>query len=135
MCFCCTWPLRTRSRVASARKIQLRARHCRWLRVKSLERARVRMNVRGDSEMVAVSVFGLGYVGSVTAACLAKLGNQVIGVDVNPAKVTTLNAGRSPIIEAQVDELTAEGCRSGRLRATTSAQEALHASEISFISV
>jgi GDP-mannose 6-dehydrogenase len=85
--------------------------------------------------MPSVSVFGLGYVGSVTAACLASLGNRVIGVDVNPSKVEMLNSGRSPIVEARVDELVAEGKKKGTLSATTSVEEALRDSDISFISV
>ena len=85
--------------------------------------------------MPSVSVFGLGYVGSVTAACLAHLGNKVIGVDVNPSKCEMLNAGRSPIVEARMDELSAEGHKSGRLRATGDIEDALNNSDISFISV
>ena len=52
-----------------------------------------------------VSVFGIGYVGAVSAGCLAKDGNQVIAVDPNAAKVATLNAGRSPIVEPQLDRV------------------------------
>lgn len=85
--------------------------------------------------MVSVSVFGLGYVGAVTAACLAGKGHQVIGVDVNPAKCAALNEGRSPIIEAGVDELMSQGRRAGRIRATSDVAEALLASDVSFISV
>src|SRR6516164_4471694 len=60
-----------------------------------------------DMETVArsVSIFGLGYVGSVMAACLAHKGNRVVGVDVKPAKVAVLNSGRSPILERRMDEL------------------------------
>ena len=50
-----------------------------------------------------LSVFGLGYVGSVAAACMAELGHRAIGVDINPLKVDALNAGRSPIVEVGVD--------------------------------
>ena len=56
---------------------------------------------------LAISVFGLGYVGSVSAACFASLGHRVIGVDVNPAKVDMVESGRSPIIEASINELVA----------------------------
>ncbi len=83
----------------------------------------------------SVSVFGLGYVGSVTAACLAHKGCRVIGVDVNPEKVACLDAGRSPIVEARMDELAAEAHGSGRLRATTDAALAIRESDLSFICV
>lgn len=84
---------------------------------------------------VSISVFGLGYVGSVSAACFAHLGHQVTGVDVSPAKVETLGAGRSPIVEARVSELMAEGHESGRLRATADAAVAVCDSDVSFICV
>ena len=82
-----------------------------------------------------LSVFGLGYVGSVTAACMARIGHNVIGVDVNPIKVAALDGGRTPIVEAKIDELVVEGHRSRRLRATTDVAEAIANSEITFISV
>jgi len=84
---------------------------------------------------LSVSVFGLGYVGSVTAACFAHVGHQVIGVDVSSAKVQTLGAGRSPIVEARTGELLAEGYHAGRLRATTDAAVAVGESDISFVCV
>jgi len=83
----------------------------------------------------AVSVFGLGYVGSVTAACLAHKGNRVIGVDVNPDKTKKLDSGRSPILEPQLDEIIAESNKAGRLHATTNSEAAVVDTEISFISV
>ena len=52
-----------------------------------------------------ISVFGLGYVGSVSVGCLAALGHDVIGVDVNSMKVDMINAGQSPVIEAGLDDL------------------------------
>jgi GDP-mannose 6-dehydrogenase len=61
---------------------------------------------------ITVSVFGLGYVGCVSAACLASRGHRVIGVDVNPDKVASLREGRSPIVEERIAELTAEVVRS-----------------------
>jgi GDP-mannose 6-dehydrogenase len=84
---------------------------------------------------VALSVFGLGYVGSVSAACFAHLGHRVIGVDVSPAKVEALGSGRSPIVEAQVSELIAEGHQAGRLSATLDASAAVRESEVSFVCV
>jgi GDP-mannose 6-dehydrogenase len=82
-----------------------------------------------------LSVFGLGYVGSVTAACMASLGHDVIGVDINTLKVDALNAGRSPIVEARVDELVAKAYQAGRLSATSSAAMAISKSELSFVCV
>lgn len=83
----------------------------------------------------SVSIFGLGYVGSVTAACLAHKGHRVIGVDVNPSKVEMLQAGRSSIIEGQMGELVAESHAACRLHATTDASAGVLESEISFACV
>ena len=82
-----------------------------------------------------ISVFGLGYVGSVSAGCLAALGHRVIGVDVHSAKVDMVNIGQSPVIEAGLDDLIADGVKSGKLSAITQASEAVMASEISLICV
>lgn len=82
-----------------------------------------------------ISVFGLGYVGSVTAACLAHQGHHVMGVDLNPAKVDMINSGRSPIIEVGMDQLVAECHQACRLHATTEASLAVSESDISFICV
>jgi GDP-mannose 6-dehydrogenase len=82
-----------------------------------------------------VSVFGLGYVGSVSAASFAADGHQVVGVDVNPDKVASLNEGRSPIVEKGLDELIRDSASAGRLRATTSTREAVHATDLSLICV
>lgn len=82
-----------------------------------------------------VSVFGLGYVGSVSAACFAEDGHHVIGVDVAPAKVASLNEGRSPIVEKGLDEMIRTNTAAGRLRATTSTSEAVRDTEISLICV
>ncbi|HKC82656.1 MAG TPA: NAD(P)-binding domain-containing protein, partial [bacterium] len=82
-----------------------------------------------------VSVFGLGYVGCVTAACLAKAGHEVVGVDINAEKVTMVNAARSPVVEPGLAELLATVVGGGRLRATTSSEEAVAASDVSLICV
>jgi GDP-mannose 6-dehydrogenase len=84
---------------------------------------------------LSVSVFGLGYVGSVSAACFASMGHRVIGVDVNPAKVEMMETGRSPIIEASMNELVADGSRAGRLHATTDSIAAVLESDVSFVCV
>jgi GDP-mannose 6-dehydrogenase len=82
-----------------------------------------------------VSVFGLGYVGSVSAASFAADGHEVIGVDVSPEKVASVNEGRSPIVEHGLDELMREQSARGALRATTSAAEAVAASDVSLLCV
>ena len=78
-----------------------------------------------------VSVFGLGYVGSVSAGAFAADGHHVVGVDVNPDKVAAINAGRSPVVEPGLSELLARGASEGRLRATTNAGEAVRETELS----
>jgi GDP-mannose 6-dehydrogenase len=82
-----------------------------------------------------LSVFGIGYVGCVSAACFAKEGHNVIGVDVNPVKVGIINDGKSPIVEPGVGELIAEGIAAGTLSASTSSSEAVRESEVSLICV
>ena len=82
-----------------------------------------------------VAVFGLGYVGTVTAAGLAHSGHTVVGVDVDDAKVAEINAGRSPVVEPGIGELIAGAALSGRLRATTSAAEALEGADLSLLCV
>ena len=60
-----------------------------------------------------ISVFGLGYVGAVSCACLPELGHEVIGVDTNPAKVRMINDGQSPVVEEGIDELIDAAVRAG----------------------
>jgi GDP-mannose 6-dehydrogenase len=82
-----------------------------------------------------VSVFGLGYVGSVSAASFAADGHTVVGVDVNPDKVASLNEGRSPIVEKGLDDLIKTAATNGSLRATTSTDEAVQATDLSLLCV
>jgi len=82
-----------------------------------------------------VSVFGLGYVGCVSAAALAGDGHEVVGIDVNPDKVDTVNRGHSPIVEPGLDEAVGAAAKAGRLRATTSTAEAVRESEVSLLCV
>jgi GDP-mannose 6-dehydrogenase len=82
-----------------------------------------------------ISVFGLGYVGVVSAACLARDGHTVTGVDPNETKVDIINAGRSPIIEAEVDALVRDGVAAGRLRAGNDSGAAVMDTDLSLICV
>jgi GDP-mannose 6-dehydrogenase len=84
---------------------------------------------------VRISIFGLGYVGTVTAGCFAQDGHEVIGVDPFRAKVDLINAGRSPIIEAQIEEIISAEVKSGRLRATSDQDQAIRETELSFVCV
>jgi GDP-mannose 6-dehydrogenase len=82
-----------------------------------------------------ISVFGLGYVGAVSAACLAADGHTVVGVDNNPVKVDLLNQGRAPVVEAGLGDLIEQGRRAGRLRATTDCDEAVAGTDLAFVCV
>ncbi|MET4701623.1 GDP-mannose 6-dehydrogenase [Constrictibacter sp. MBR-5] len=82
-----------------------------------------------------VSIFGAGYVGSVSGACLAKLGHGVTLVDVDPHKVGMIHRGKAPIVESGLPEMIAEGVSSGRLTATTDADAAVRGSDVSIICV
>jgi GDP-mannose 6-dehydrogenase len=82
-----------------------------------------------------VSVFGLGYVGAVSCGCFANDGFDVVGVDVNPAKVALMRAGQSPIVEEAIGELLAGAVRDGRLTATTDVAAAVRDTDISVVSV
>jgi GDP-mannose 6-dehydrogenase len=81
-----------------------------------------------------LAIFGLGYVGTVSCACL-DIGHEVVGVDINPTKVDLINQGRSPIVETGIEELIKNTVATGRLRATTNANEALQEAQLSLICV
>lgn len=82
-----------------------------------------------------ISVFGMGYVGSVAAACLADQRHDVVGVDVNPTKVKLINSGQTPVIEPGLGDLLRESVREGRLRASGDSAEAIHSTELSLVCV
>lgn len=82
-----------------------------------------------------VSVFGLGYVGAVSCACLPELGHEVIGVDISPRKIELINEGQSPVVERGINELITAAVNAGKLRATDDVLTAVRDTEISLISV
>jgi GDP-mannose 6-dehydrogenase len=82
-----------------------------------------------------ISIFGLGYVGCVSAACLAEQGHYVVGVDINDDKVNMINRGQSPIIEQDLEVIIKNCVSAGRLRATTNALEGINDSDISLVCV
>ena len=82
-----------------------------------------------------ISIFGLGYVGAVSAGCLANEGHEVVGVDLLQTKVDIINRGQSPIIEAEIGEIIAANVRGGRLRAIASVEEAIWDTDLSFVCV
>jgi GDP-mannose 6-dehydrogenase len=82
-----------------------------------------------------ISIFGMGYVGAVSAGCLANDGHEVIGVDPNQTKVDLVNLGQTPIIEKDIGEMIARNVSAKRLRATSNVQEAVFGSDISLICV
>lgn len=82
-----------------------------------------------------VAVFGLGYVGTVTAAGLASRGHDVVGVDVDALKVQAIRDGRSPVVEPGIDTMVAEAVAAGRLDASLDARVALEGSDVSLLCV
>jgi GDP-mannose 6-dehydrogenase len=82
-----------------------------------------------------ISVFGLGYVGTVSAGCLASDGHEVVGVDPLPTKVDLINRGQSPIIETDIGEIIAATAKAGRLRATNDPGQAIRETDLSFVCV
>lgn len=85
--------------------------------------------------MKKISVFGLGYVGCVSAACFAAAGYEVIGIDLSADKVAMINRGTSPIVEPGLDEMLQAVVTAGKLRATSSCQEAIDSSDMAFVCV
>ena len=82
-----------------------------------------------------ISIFGLGYVGAVSAGCLAQEGHSVIGVDPYQPKVDLINSGKTPVIEADIGDIVADAVAAGTLRATMDIQDAVNNTEMSFICV
>lgn len=82
-----------------------------------------------------ISIFGLGYVGAVSLACLARDGHEITGVDVDPGKLELLRAGRAPIVETGIQELMRAVVRGGTVNITSSVREAILATDLSFVCV
>src|ERR1041384_7705893 len=82
-----------------------------------------------------IAVFGLGYVGATSMACLARLGHFVIGVDISPEKVALVGSGQSPILEPEVPELLAGGHARGLIKAVTNGDEAIESADMCLICV
>lgn len=106
----------------------LRARHS-WLRERSGEEPGLAVQPR------RISVFGLGYVGAVSLACLARDGHEMIGVDIDPTKLELLRNGQAPIVETGIQELTRAVVRGGSVTVTDSVREAVLATDLSFVCV
>jgi len=87
------------------------------------------------SNKLRVSIFGMGYVGCVSGACLSSLGHSVIGVDLNQTKVDMINAGRCPIVEKDLDTLIANGVNEGRYRATDNWKSAVTETDLALVCV
>ncbi|MGI9281470.1 MAG: nucleotide sugar dehydrogenase [Endozoicomonas sp.] len=85
--------------------------------------------------MLNISVFGMGYVGVVCSACLAKSGHQMIGVDLNHTKIAMINDGMSPIVEPELETYLSSAVKSGRLYATDNTRHAVMNSDASLICV
>src|ERR1044072_8913442 len=82
-----------------------------------------------------ISIFGLGYVGAVSLACLARDGHEMTGVDIDPSKLEMLRRGQAPIVETGIQELTGSVIRSGRVTVTDSVRDAILMSDVSFVCV
>lgn len=82
-----------------------------------------------------ISIFGLGYVGAVSAGCLANDGHTVVGVDPHQAKVDLINEGKTPVIEKDIDELIRKASENALLNATQNVAEAVLQTVISLICV
>src|SRR5215470_18215289 len=84
---------------------------------------------------VNISIFGLGYVGAVSLACLARDGHRVVGVDVDQAKLDLIAAGKTPVVEEGMVELMAEVAAGGRVTVTRDTRDAVMRTELSLVSV
>ena len=82
-----------------------------------------------------ISIFGLGYVGAVSLACLSRDGHEVVGVDIDAAKLKLIAAGKTPVVEEGMVDLMAASAASGRVSVTSDAQHAVHVTDLSLVCV
>src|SRR5438046_8137148 len=85
--------------------------------------------------MATIAVIGTNYVGLVTAACFAELGNQVVGIDIDPGKVERLGRGQLPIYEPGLEEIVVQNLKAGRLKFTLDYDEGLKSANFAFVCV
>jgi GDP-mannose 6-dehydrogenase len=97
--------------------------------------AKARPKIRTRVTHMRISVFGLGYVGTVCAACLADRGHTVVGIDKATAKVDLIRSRRSPVLEREIDEIVERTVKSGRLTATADVNEAVRSTDLSLVCV
>lgn len=109
--------------------------HSRYQRAAGIDQIAAPWSEKAIGTIMKVSVFGLGYVGAVSAGCLARAGHEIIGVDPAATKVDLINRGRAPIIEPELGDIIREETAAGRLRATTDAAAGVRSSEVSLICV
>src|SRR5690348_3761620 len=94
-----------------------------------------KQRLRKPATTKRISIFGLGYVGAVSLACLARDGHRVIGVDIDPTKLDLIRARKSPILEEGIQELMRDVVESGRVAVTQDALNAIHDTDVTFICV
>ncbi len=105
------------------------ARNTAWLREASEE------GLNAATVQRRISIFGLGYVGAVSLACLARDGHEMVGVDIDASKLELLRRGQAPIVETGIQELTRAIMRDGKVQVTDSVRQAILATDVSFVCV
>lgn len=95
----------------------------------------MRAGLPANEAVLKISIVGLGFVGTVTGACLCEMGHEVVGVDLDKGKVDLFYRGHAPILEPQIDQLLADVWRSGRLRGTSDLQSAVADTDMTFVCV
>src|SRR5690242_2383814 len=102
---------------------------------RALRRTTESETTHNERDNVNISIFGLGYVGAVSLACLARDGHRVIGVDIDPIKLALIRNRKSPILEEGIQELMRDVVDSGRVSVTNDVMQAMRDTELSFVCV